>query len=96
MVEEDYRSITLPFPNIDPLSFHMNKNWDLPQLMGYLSTWSAVKAYEKQNNVNPLSNIASDLQEAWGEPTFQRQVTWPLNVKACRKHTSFDMKRTEF
>lgn len=85
LIEENYQSITLPFPNIDALSFHMNQHWNLPQLMGYLSTWSAVKAYEKQNNINPLSDITSTLQEAWGEPTLQRQVTWPLNVKVCKK-----------
>ena len=85
LIEENYQSITLPFQNIDALSFHMNQHWNLPQLMGYLSTWSAVKAYEKQNNINPLSDITSTLQEAWGEPTLQRQVTWPLNVKVCKK-----------
>jgi SAM-dependent methyltransferase len=85
LIEEDYQSITLPFPNIDALSFHMNQHWDFTQLMGYLSTWSAVKAYENKNKINPLSDIASKLQEAWGEPTLQRQVTWPLNVMACKK-----------
>jgi SAM-dependent methyltransferase len=42
LVEEGYRTIPFPFDEVAPPQFSMGARWDLPRLLGYLGTWSAV------------------------------------------------------
>ncbi|MCP3870617.1 MAG: class I SAM-dependent methyltransferase [Gammaproteobacteria bacterium] len=80
-VEQGYRAMQFPLREIEPPDFHMSKQWDLPHLIGYLSTWSAVKAYRKAQGADPLDGLEEQLSSAWGEDANTRQVTWPLTVK---------------
>jgi hypothetical protein len=43
LVDEGYRSLTLPFERVEPPPFSMQADWTLDHLGGYLSTWSAVQ-----------------------------------------------------
>jgi len=44
-VDEGYRTIPFPFREVKPPGFHYKVSWELPQLAGYVSTWSAVQHY---------------------------------------------------
>jgi ubiquinone/menaquinone biosynthesis C-methylase UbiE len=49
-VDEEYRTIPFPFEEI-PLKKHgMSYTWNVDQLTGYFSTWSALQHYKKKNN----------------------------------------------
>ncbi|TQV86447.1 class I SAM-dependent methyltransferase [Aliikangiella coralliicola] len=85
MVESGYKNITFPFEEVSPPSFAMRENWNLTQLIGYLNTWSAVKAYEREKKYNPVNLIVNELCEVWGAAESSRQITWPLSVKLWRK-----------
>ena len=58
--------------------------WSFAQMMGYLNTWSAVKLYEQENGVNPLTLVAKDFEKAWGSPAL-KQVVFPNYMKAGKK-----------
>lgn len=78
MVDDAYASIDFPFnetrfPNLD-----MRADWTLRQFVSYVSTWSAVKAFEKSNGRSPLQELAISLEPAWGGMDVIRQVRWPL------------------
>lgn len=80
-VENKYRSLPFPFEEIPPPSFEMTRQWDLRRIVGYLRSWSATQAYEKNNGSNPINIIEPDLTKAWGSPDQTCTISWPLTLK---------------
>jgi SAM-dependent methyltransferase len=86
LVDSGYRSIELPFPALTALpAFAMSAAWTLPELLGYLGTWTATRRYREQSDQDPLELIHAALQAAWGAPDAARLITWPLTVRVARK-----------
>ncbi|MFD2640903.1 class I SAM-dependent methyltransferase [Pseudomonas japonica] len=83
-VETGYRDLPFPFTEIEVPPQVIEMRWTLAQLIGYLNTWSAVKAAEKALGHSPLDSLAQQLAEAWGDPATRRLVTWPLTLRAGR------------
>lgn len=79
-VDKGYKTIPFPFSKIVPPEFQIVKEMDFAQLLGYLATWSAVKEYQKRNQINPLGLIISDLEKAWGDPESTHFMTWPIHL----------------
>lgn len=84
-LDEGYSKISFPYPRLETPRFKMQCHWQFKELIGYLNTWSAVKAYEQQNNVNPLTLVEEELQNAWGDKNQQRQIYWPLILYVGKK-----------
>ncbi|MFC1493230.1 class I SAM-dependent methyltransferase [candidate division KSB1 bacterium] len=80
-VDQDYSTIPFPFNEIEPPAFSMTAKWNLDQLLGYLSSWSAVNNYSNINKVDPVSLIIDDLKSAWCAPDKIRPINWPLNLR---------------
>jgi len=80
-VDSGYRSLPFPFPEIEPPAFQLEERWDLPRLLGYLATWSAVKEYRRRTGSDPLPEVAGALARAWGWAAW-REVRWPLALRA--------------
>ncbi|MEI6305718.1 MAG: hypothetical protein WCP33_02750 [Deltaproteobacteria bacterium] len=83
-VEDGYATIPFPFAEIDPPEFAMEISWNLEQLKGYFSTWSATREYVKQKGSDPLALIADELAVAWGDPCKTLRVKWPLALRVGR------------
>jgi hypothetical protein len=62
----------------------MTARWDLERTLGYLSTWSAVKAFERANREDPVETHRAELAAAWGDPADEKTITWPLVLRAGR------------
>ena len=56
-IDEHYQSIPFPFDEIIMPSFQIELAWTGQQLWDYLNTWSAIKHYQKQLNLNPLDRL---------------------------------------
>lgn len=82
-VEEAYRDLTPPFPEVAVPRFEMRADWDIESVIGYLSTWSAVQRYRRRNDRDPLALLTPLLTRVWG--TGVRQLRWPLVIKAGRR-----------
>lgn len=54
MVDESYRNIPFPFDEIQIGKHSIPYTWNIDQLIGYISTWSALQHYRKRNNKDPL------------------------------------------
>ncbi len=87
MVEQGYAAITFPFQEVAAPAFAMRQEWNLPQLTGYLGTWSAVKRYQKKRGVNPLLTLHADLTHIWGNPENRLPVTWPLTIRIRKRNS---------
>lgn len=83
-VENGYRSLPFPFEEIPLPSLAIEVQWRLDDLIGYLNTWSAVRAAEKALGSNPVDALAAALRRSWGDPDTPRRVAWPLAIRAGR------------
>lgn len=84
-VERDYRDLPFPWPEVAFPPQEMTADWTLDELMGYLGTWSATRAYREQRGEDPLPALRARLVAAWGEPEARRRVRWPLPVRIGRR-----------
>ena len=83
-VDEGYRTIPFPFPEISAPTFELAAEWTLQHLVGYLGTWSAVKEYRLVRGGDPLALIQQELLAGWGDPARVRQIRWPLHLRVGR------------
>ena len=84
LVEDGYRSVSFPFARLEPPPFESVLEWTLEHLLGYLRTWSALKAYARAHGVDPVVALIPDFQRAWGG-VATRAARWPLSVHASRR-----------
>ncbi len=82
-VEKGYRSLPFPFPELEAPNFEMEVEWTAPEFLGYVGTWSAVRALERAEGTGPTRTFAAELTEAWGGDA-PRRVRWPLTVRVGR------------
>lgn len=78
-VEEGYANITLPGAPVAAPAFEMTARWTLDDLVGYVGTWSALRAYRERTGTDPLPVLAAHLTAAWGEAETC-VARWPLTV----------------
>ena len=64
LVEEGYRSVVAPFPELPAPPFDMQQEWTLAQLVGYLGTWSPLPRYRQERGHDPLEAVVPELQAA--------------------------------
>lgn len=83
-VESGYRELPFPFDAIDAPALAMRVEWTLPQLLGYLRSWSATARYQAANGVDPAVPLAELLMPVWGEAMQRRKVCWPLSMLVGR------------
>lgn len=84
LVENDYRDIALPFAPVAPPPFFVEVHWSLAAMIGYLDTWSAVRAMEKAVGRAPFDAVVAELTKTWGDPETIRTIRWPLAILAGR------------
>jgi hypothetical protein len=80
-VEEGYRTLPFPFEELPAPEFELHAEWDLPQLRGFLESWSAVRRYTAELGQYTLGVIWEELSEAWGAAECKRPIRWPLNLR---------------
>jgi SAM-dependent methyltransferase len=76
-VVDGYARLAFPFAREEAPEFRMLARWDLPRLVGYLTSWSAVQRAPG----DPVAEIAPELRAAWGAPGTVREVRWPLLLR---------------
>ena len=84
LVEEGYRTIEFPFQELTPPGFELTAEWDLHRLVGYISTWSALRRCRRETGRNMLEEVFPRLAEAWGDPARLRLIRWPLALRVGR------------
>lgn len=82
-VEEAYKTVRFDFAPLPEREFEINKLWGKEDFLGYLSTWSAVQNFAKQNGTSPLPLIEERLNEVWTNETPKR-FCFPLFLRLGR------------
>jgi SAM-dependent methyltransferase len=84
LVGRGYRELPFPFEEIETPAFQIEVRWSLAHLLGYLRTWSATQRFMAANHHDPVELVASDLEQAWGNPAKEKLAIWPLTVRMGR------------
>lgn len=83
-VENGYRELYFPFRELEVPAMAIRRRWDLQELVGYVGTWSAVKAAERVLGSSAMLEFGQRLEQVWGHADVKRGITWPLAVRAGR------------
>jgi len=84
LVDNGYADLPFPFQEQAAPALEIRKEWDLPALLGYISTWSAVRRAREAGRQEVLQNFSADLAMLWGDPTRRREVAWPIRIRWAR------------
>lgn len=84
LIADAYRSLDFPFAEIEAPAFHIEVAWDLPRLIAYLSTWSAVKRCRDAQGRDPLPALMAELTPMWGAADTAKNLQWPLFLRVGR------------
>jgi SAM-dependent methyltransferase len=85
LIDDGYRSLDFPFTEITPPEFFIEVEWNLSRLLGYVSTWSAVKRCRADQGGDPLHALMAKLQPLWGNPATALLLRWPLFPRVGRR-----------
>jgi SAM-dependent methyltransferase len=84
-VECGYRTLPFPFPELEPPTFVMEHYWTLPELLGYVGTWSATQRFREVMEEDPVEMLAEELAPLWQAPESPRCIRWPLSIRVGRR-----------
>ena len=84
LVDSGYASLSFPLQEIVAPALSIAHDWNLPEFLGYLSTWSAVRRAQEAGCDALLWRFADDLSALWGAPTQRHTVIWPLHMRVGR------------
>ena len=84
-VDAHYRDLPFPFETLTSdvfasESMAMTANWTAEQMIGYVSTWSAVSRYRAAHEEDPVIAFSERVRAAWGSATTHA-IRWPLVIR---------------
>ncbi len=81
-VEEGYKSLPFPFREVSAPAIAMRANWSARELLGYISTWSAIRPAEKQLGREPFAKFHEEVTAVMGDQRYE--IRWPLALRVGR------------
>ncbi len=80
LIDEQYKTISFPFREIETPEFSFSLLWTLGELQGYLTTWSSVQKFMKAKNFNPVEKLIAQIQPKW--KSDKMKINFPFFVRA--------------
>lgn len=81
-VLEGYSRLPFPYREVQAPAFMLEREWTLPELAGFVRTWSSTAAYVAERGIDPVVALEHELFAHWGEKEERRIIRWPLSVRA--------------
>jgi SAM-dependent methyltransferase len=94
-VEAGYRTLPFPYPEIHAPALAIEERWTMPQLLGYIGTWSATQRFRETEGFDPVIQLGRELGSLWGDPATVRLVSWPLSLRVGRKPVPFTSRGSD-
>ena len=89
LVDSGYATLDFPFEPLEPPPLEIRLAWSLDELLGYISTWSAVRRAREAGRDELLRRFADDMAACWGNPQTRRAMSWPVNLRIGRVWPEF-------
>jgi hypothetical protein len=82
-VEQNYRTLPFPFQEIETPAFGLELRWNLEQVTGYVSSWSATARYRRNLSTDPVPLLRESLAPVW-PGTGVATVRMPIGLRVAR------------
>jgi ubiquinone/menaquinone biosynthesis C-methylase UbiE len=83
-VETRYTELAFPYPNLSLGEQTIEASLTREQVIGYISTWSALRHARDAEKRDPLEEFSAKLRAVWTDDA-PHAVHWPMIVRAGRK-----------
>lgn len=91
LVDEGYQTIEFPFQEMSVTPMEIELEWGLEEMMGYISTWSAVKKAKDLGQGDLLTAFYDDMCDLWGDASQKKRFIWPINMRVGKLVNSTDL-----
>ncbi len=82
-VEEKYATVEFDYDLLPVKEFETTLNWQREDMIGYISSWSAIQKYIKVNGHSPIPIIEEEINKLWHEGEVKK-VSFPIYLKLGR------------
>lgn len=82
-IEAKYTTIPFPFEELESPNLNIESDLSMEELLGYISTWSAVQHFIKRHGYSPIEQLRKDLTLAWEEES--KRVIFPMFYRIGKK-----------
>ena len=82
-VEERYTTVEFDYELLPAKNFETILNWNREDLIGYVSSWSAVQKFIRQNGHTPIAILEEQINKLWPEGE-KKKVVFPIYLKIGR------------
>jgi cyclopropane fatty-acyl-phospholipid synthase-like methyltransferase len=82
-VDEKYETVDFDYELLPANTFEVRLDWRREDMLGYISTWSALRNYIKQHGHSFMPVIEERLKKVWPENEVKR-VVFPVYLKLGR------------
>jgi SAM-dependent methyltransferase len=80
-IEAGYKTLPFPFAEIETPEFGLELDWNLEQVTGYASSWSATARYRKALGADPMPQLRDSLVEAWPAAGASVPIRMPIGLR---------------
>ena len=80
-IESGYTTLPFPFEEIEAPPFGLDLSWDLEQVAGYVSSWSATSRYREALGVDPVPLLRDALAPAWPAGGARVALRMPIGLR---------------
>lgn len=80
-VESRYADLAFPFNALQTPELYIEARLSMPALLGYMMSWSAVKAWQDATGKDARAPIEALLAAGWPEGELDMPFRWPLFVR---------------
>ncbi len=82
-VDDKYAGVDFDYELLPSKEFQTVLQWNRNDLLGYVSTWSAVQKYIKENGQSPVPILETALEKIW-PANENKKVVFPVYLKLGR------------
>jgi SAM-dependent methyltransferase len=82
-VEEKYTTVEFDYELLPVKNFETVLNWQKEDLIGYISSWSAVQKFIRTNGNSPIPALDERIKKLWPENELKK-VVFPVYLKLGR------------
>ncbi|HEU4780924.1 MAG TPA: class I SAM-dependent methyltransferase [Steroidobacteraceae bacterium] len=80
-IEAGYRTLPFPFEEIEVPQFGLELSWNLEQVTGYVSSWSATARYRKALEADPVPLLRDSLSAGWPAGGGSVAIRMPIGLR---------------
>ena len=79
-VEEKYSTVEFDYDLFPVKDFETTLNWQREDMIGYISSWSAIQKYIQVNGHSPIPIFEEEINKLWPEGE-EKKVSFPIYLK---------------